>query len=95
MNYSKALLLATMAILATFSPADAMERPNQRLITSADPVVSGEGSFLHNNYEKKNSVKKQKKAMQKSGEGDNALQYVPNRRRNANDNQGAGLERLQ
>jgi len=95
MNYSKTLLVATMAIFATFSPAGAMERPNQNLITSADPVESGEGPFLHNNYEKKNSVKKQKKAMQKSGEGTNALQYVLNRKRVANDNQGAGLKKLQ
>jgi len=73
------LLLATMAILATFSPAGAMERPAQRLITSADPVESGEGQFEP--FNKKMAVKIQKKTMQKSGEGDNALVYQRNPKR--------------
>jgi len=95
MNYSKALLLATMAILATFSPVDAaMKQPTRKIESTKRPApafIMSPGSQPQESGEES--------MMQEVGMNptESGIEFRAQQggRRTANENQGAGLERLQ
>lgn len=82
MNYSKVLLLATIATFATVASVSAMERPNQDLIENPGQQanMSGVGE---------NKATWLKKV---SGSGDNNIVYVPNPKRTGNVNPRSQLQ---